>query len=150
MMMYAFQMFRRTQARFTIEKMEESGGNCACCGRDSRSVAGLIYEGEAALAAYWMHWTVGHLSDPGANLDLVLGQWGDGTSAEDRFAVALVHREQPDGRPALMVIDASGRPAANGRLARTGLRRDEVIGTPLAAQIFALTDAIYEQDDRFF
>ena len=28
--------------------------------------------------------------------------------------------------------------------------RGEVIGTPLAAQVFALTDATYEQDGRFF
>ena len=97
-----------------------------------------------------MHWTVNHLSDTGANLDLVLGAWGEGTSAEDRYAVSLVHFQQEDGSPALMVVDAQGRPAANGNLAASGLRRDEVIGTPLAAQIFALTDAIYEQDGRFF
>lgn len=104
----------------------------------------------AALAAYWMHWTVGHLSDPGANLDLVLGRWGDGTSPEDRFAVSLVHRDQPDGRCEMMVIDATERPAADGALARTCLRRDEVIGTPLAAQVFSIVDAIYDQDERFF
>ena len=97
-----------------------------------------------------MHWTVGHLGDRGANLDLVLGRWGDGTGPADRVAVALVHRQQADGSPALMVIDAEGRPAANGALAATALRRDEVIGTPLAEQVFALTDAIYEQDERFF
>lgn len=64
--------------------------------------------------------------------------------------MALVHFEQEGGTPALMVIDAQGRPAAKGDLAASGLRRDEVIGTPLAQQVFALTDAIYEQDGRFF
>jgi hypothetical protein len=49
-----------------------------------------------------------------------------------------------------MVIDAQGRPAATGNLAATGLRREDVIGTPLAQQVFSLTDAIYEQDGRFF
>lgn len=97
-----------------------------------------------------MHWTEGHLSDTGANLDLVLGKWGDGTNPDDRYAIAMVHRQQADGTPALMVIDAHGRPAANGNLANTAMRRDDVIGTPLAAQVFAMTDAIYEQDDRFF
>jgi hypothetical protein len=136
--------------RFMIEKMDESRGHCDCCGRDSRSVAGLVYDAGTAAAAYWMHWTEGHLSDTGANLDLVLGEWGEGTSPADRYAVAMVHRQQPDGTPALMVIDANGRSAANGNLAQTALRRDEVIGTPLAAQVFSMTDAIYEQDDRFF
>ena len=136
--------------RFTIEKMDESRGHCDCCGRESRSVAGLVHDHNGGYAAYWMHWTEGHLSDVGANLDLVLGEWGGSTSAEDRYAVALIHRQQPDGTPALMVIDAHGRPAADGRLANTALRREDVIGTPLAEQVFALTDAIYEQDGRFF
>jgi len=81
---------------------------------------------------------------------LVLGEWGDGTSPADRYAIAMVHRQQADGTPALMVIDAHGRPAENGSLANTAMRRDDVIGTPLAAHVFAMTDAIYEQDDRFF
>lgn len=97
-----------------------------------------------------MHWTEGHLIDTGANLDLVLGQWGEGTGPDHRYAVALVHRQQADDTPELMVVDAHGRPAANGRLANTALRREDVIGTPLAAQVFGLTDAIYEQDGRFF
>ena len=139
-----------SEMRFTIERLDENHGHCDCCGHESRSVAGLVYEQGGACAAYWMHWTVNHLSDRGANLDLVLGAWGEGTSAEDRYAVSLVHFQQEDGRPALMVIDAHNRTAANGNLAASGLRRDEVIGTPLAEQIFALTDAIYEQDGRFF
>ena len=136
--------------RYQIERLDESRGHCDCCGGESWSVAGLVFSEDGACAAYWAHWTVGHLSDNGANLDLVLGEWGEGNSADDRFAVALVHFEQEGGTPALMVIDAQGRPAAKGDLAASGLRRDEVIGTPLAQQVFALTDAIYEQDGRFF
>ena len=143
-------MTSASEMRFTIERLDENHGFCDCCGHESRSVAGLVYEQGGACVAYWMHWTAKHLSDTGANLDLVLGSWGDGTSAEDRYAVSLVHFQQEDGSPALMVIDAQDRPAANGNLAASGLRRDEVIGTSLAEQIFALTDAIYEQDGRFF
>ena len=140
----------RDSETFTIERLDESHGHCDCCGQESRSVAGLVFNEAGPCAAYWMHWTAGHLSETGANLDLVLGRWGEGTNVEDRFAVALVHFEQDDGSPALSVIDAQDRPAANGKLAASGLRRDEVIGTPLAQQVFAITDAIYEQDGRFF
>ena len=110
----------------------------------------MVHDGDATLAAYWMNWTVGHLSEPGANLDLVLGQWGDEASANDRVVVSMLHREQQDGSLALMVIDAADRPVAKGELARSALARTDVIGTPLAAQVFALVDAIYEQDGRFF
>jgi hypothetical protein len=71
-------------------------------------------------------------------------------SADDRVVVSLLHRRQPDGSPAFMVIDAADRPVAKGELARTALARVDVVGTPLAAQVFALVDAIYEQDARFF
>jgi hypothetical protein len=138
------------QPRFTVEEMGESGGHCDCCGNDSRCVWGMVHDGDATVAAYWMHWTVGHLSDPGANLDLILGRWGDETSAEDRVLVSLLHRQQPDGSPALMVIDAAERPRAKGDLARNALARTDVVGTALAAQVFALVDAVYEQDGRFF
>jgi hypothetical protein len=144
-------MPEHTRSHFIIEKMNESWGHCDCCGRDSRSVWGVVHDSsDATVAAYWMHWTEGHLSDTGANLDLVLGEWGDETAPKDRYLVALVHRQQPDGPPALMVIDARERPAASGNIADTALRREDVIGTPLAEQVFALTNAIYEQDERFF
>lgn len=103
-----------------------------------------------SVAAYWIHWTVGHLSEPGANLDLVLGKWGDGTTADDRCGIALVHRELEDGTPSLMVIDAAHRSFAGGSLTKTALARTDVIGTPLAEQVFSVVDAIYLQDSRFF
>jgi hypothetical protein len=135
---------------FTVEKMGESGGHCDCCGNESRCVWGMVHREDETLAVYYMHWTVGHLSEPGANLDLILGRWGDDSSADDRVVVSLLHREQTGGTPALMIIDAIGRPAAKGELARTALSRTDVIGTPIAAQVFGLVDAIYEQDGRFF
>ena len=48
------------------------------------------------------------------------------------------------------VIDAQGRPVASEDIADTALCREVVIGTPLAKQAFALTDAIYELDEHFF
>jgi hypothetical protein len=135
---------------FTVEQMGESGGHCECCGNQSRCVWGMVDDGKATVAAYWMNWTVGHLSEPGANLDLILGRWGDEASPDDRVLVSLLHRQQSDGSPALMIIDAADRPDAKGDLARTALARSDVVGTPLAAQVFAIVDAIYEQDGRFF
>jgi hypothetical protein len=148
--MLATMVQRAETSAFVVETLGESSGHCDCCGNESRSVWGLAYEGETARAAYWMHWTVGHLGEPGANLDLVIGCWGDEATADDRVLVSLLHRQQPDGAPALMVIDAADRGAAKGQLARTALARADVVGTPLAAHVFAIVDAIYVQDGRFF
>jgi hypothetical protein len=135
---------------FAVETLGESGGHCDCCGNDSRSVWGLVNKGDATVAAYWLHWTVAHLSDPGANLDMVIGRWGDDASAADRVMVSLLYRVQEDGTAAFMVIDAADRPASKSELAETALARTDVVGTPLATQTFAMVDAIFEQDGRFF
>jgi predicted outer membrane lipoprotein len=47
-----------------------------------------------------------------------------------------------------MVIDGEGRPADHRSLCGQALKREEVIGTPLAANAFALFDAIWLQDPR--
>lgn len=110
----------------------------------------MVHAGNPTVAVYYMHWTVGHLNDPGANLDLVLGHWGDHTSAEDRVLVSLIHRQRPEGRPELMVVDAAVRLSRVSNVAQTALARSDVIGTPLASQVFGIVDAIYLQDTRFF
>ena len=144
-------MTETTESPFDVEEMGESGGLCDCCGNESRCVWGMVHQaGGETVAAYWMNWTDGHLGELGANLDLIVGRWGENTSADDRVAISLLHRQQSNGTPALMVIDAAERPAANGSLAQTALSRSDVVGTPLASRVFSMVDAIYEQDGRFF
>lgn len=135
---------------YAVELLDESGGLCDCCGKASRSVWGLVHCGDATVAAYWMHWTDGHLDEPGANLDLVFGAWGEDTTSKDRTAASLLYREPEDQPPAFMVIDAVDRAVAKSELVGGALRREEVINTPLASYIFGLVNAIFVQDARFF
>jgi hypothetical protein len=46
-----------------------------------------------------------------------------------------------------MVVDASNLPF-NNKLASNPLTRSEIIGTPLAAEVFAICDLIYAEDPR--
>lgn len=121
-------------------------GRCDCCGQISRRVSGTIETADAAVAAYQVWWTVGHVAEHGAEFDLICGRWGDGTSASDRCVVRLHHFIAATG-PWVMVQDAS---LADGldRLAARARRRDDIIGTPRAAEVFALYDAIALQDAR--
>lgn len=96
----------------------------------------------AAHAAYFVHWTLGKVADRGARLDLVLGRWGRDTTGADRYAVSLEYRRTDRG-PAFMVVDAT-----TNELAGRALRRDQVIGTALASQVFGLVDAIWLHDRR--
>jgi len=44
----------------------------------SRKVWGLVRSDGYAYATYFVHWTVGHVFDHGANFDVILGKWGKG------------------------------------------------------------------------
>jgi hypothetical protein len=119
---------------------------CECCGRNSRTAWGLVKHDGQAHATYFVHWTIGHVFETGANIDLILGRWGDGTSAADRYAVRLDYRIFDRG-PELMVRDAERR-YVNAGLAAHCLRRSDVIGGPLAEPIFAICDAVLVQHSR--
>ena len=106
----------------------------------------MIGTAEATLASYLVHWTVGHVGTLGAEIDLIIGRWGDGAGAADRVAVRLHHFIGPTG-PAVMVQDPPTNMARAGLAARS-LLRDELIGTPRAAEVFALYDALALRDPR--
>jgi hypothetical protein len=122
-------------------------GPCECCGNNSRRVWGLVRTAEAALAAYFVQWTLSRVRDHRANFDLIIGRWGDGASARDRVLVALEYRVQQSG-PSFMVIDAGDREAASSELVGRALTRKQVIGKPIAKKAFAIVDAILAQDPR--
>jgi hypothetical protein len=136
-----------SSAELIVEREGSSGGVCECCGYESQSVWGFVHNDAGTIAAYFAHWTVGHLDDHPSNLDFVVGPWGDGTTQADRTVVSLLYK-LVDGNREVMVTDA--REERIGTLASTGLKREEIIGTPLAPQIFDLVDAIWAQDELAF
>jgi hypothetical protein len=121
-------------------------GPCECCGNMSRTVRGYLHQGDVVVAAYYVSWTLGR-PDHGAHFDLIIGKWGDRSTAQDRYGISLAHRLMPNGS-GFMIVDAGGRTAADSKLVGRAMRREEVVGTPLAKQAFALVDAIADQDRR--
>ena len=108
---------------------------------------GLVSSGEVCLAACFVHWTRGQVPDAGANVDLIIGAWGEGTRAEQRQAIAMEYRISDTG-PWFSVIDAERRPVSESDLVGRALGRDEVIGAPVAKTAFAIVDALWVQDTR--
>lgn len=131
-------------AAFDVEQTGQSSGQCDCCGTTTQRVWGFVSRGGGAVAAYFVGWTIGR-PDHGAAFDLIVGAWGEGTTSAARSAVALDFRVI-DGTPQYMVVDAKDRPAASSDLVGKALTRADVIGTPLAAQVFEIVDAVYLSD----
>lgn len=121
-------------------------GPCECCGNMTQRVWGYVNQGNATVAAYFVEWTPGHVQNP-ANFDLILGAWGPTTVPKDRKAVALDFRRFDSG-PAFTVIDAANRPVAKSSLVGDALRREQVIGEPIAKTVFAICDTVLTQDHR--
>ena len=138
-----------TPSAFEIEpENEKVTGRCECCGNVSRAVWGFAYLYGRPFAAYQVHWTMGHVPEYGANFDLIVGRWAaDGGTSADRSAVSLVYRIVDNG-PAFTVIDANARNIAKSNLASRALKRDEIVGQPIAHDVFALCDAVLMQDER--
>lgn len=113
----------------------------------SRLVLGYIHGEGIRPAAYQVHWTLGQVERHGAEVYLFLVRSGDGEQPEDRIGVAL-HFHRTAESHGLTVVDAGDTPLARHELVGRALSRDEVIGTPLAAEVFALVDFIWEQDAR--
>ena len=122
-------------------------GPCECCGNITRRVWGLANRGTAAEAAYFVEWTAGAIARHGAHFDLIIGRWGEDATSAHRVAVSLAFRHTAEG-PQFMVIDASERPTAGSNLVGRAMSRSDVLDTPLAAQAFAIVDAIWLHDNR--
>jgi hypothetical protein len=80
-------------------------------------------------------------------MDMIIGPWGEGATAEKRIAISLAYRLTETG-PSLMVIDARARPIARSPLVGVALERDKVIGTATAGSAFAIADAVLAGDQR--
>jgi hypothetical protein len=116
----------------------ESEGRCDCC----RSVSMLVW-GQACRAGGWdvaysVHWTPGaSKKQHPANFDFVVR-----AGEENAIHVSMILYDRDGGGVGVMVIDAAGRAFASAAAPGAALARDEVVGTPLAAPLFALFDAV--------
>jgi hypothetical protein len=112
----------------------------------SKTIWGDISQNGATLAVYFVQWTVG-APDHKPNIDLVIGVWGEGTEAGNRFLVSLLYMPGGDGG-SFMVIDGEDRLASKRSVCGRALRRAEVVGASLAVEVFALVDALWLTDPR--
>jgi len=130
-----------------IEAEEESeSGPCECCGRVSRKVWGMARRDGKELAAFSVYWTKEYVGEQGADFDFVFGRFDEDATAEDRSVISLLYRND---REALSFIVVDGEDSSvPTSLAAHALKREEVIGHPIAADVFAICYAILLQDPR--
>jgi hypothetical protein len=121
-------------------------GPCYDCGERTKRVWGYVYRSATPTAAYYVEWTPTH-PQRDAVFDLIIGKWGDSAVANDRQVVSVAFRVLDTGA-AFMIQDASARSIATSQLVSRALDRAEVIGQPIAADVFQICDSIYLADPR--
>jgi hypothetical protein len=122
-------------------------GPCPDCGRQTRSVWGIISEGGRDRAAYFIRWTDGHV-ERGAQLMISVGRWGDGATPDDRRCVGLECR-MGDDRPSFMVVDATALPWGREDFLGQKLTREVALNDVASREVFAMVDQLIEGDTRF-
>ncbi|HEY0765410.1 MAG TPA: hypothetical protein VGD61_23735 [Pyrinomonadaceae bacterium] len=122
-------------------------GPCECCGDSSRLAAGMVRLNDEPYALYQVHWTANQIFKHGADFYLILGEFGEGTTAADKFAIAL-HFFIDSDRFGFMVVDADKTQISSHPLVGRALPRADVINTPLAEEVFELVDAIWLDDEN--
>jgi len=61
---------------------------CPCCGQESETVQGYLFDETGATAVYFARYTRKH-AEQHANMVLSIGGWGEGMTADDRHAIAI-------------------------------------------------------------
>jgi hypothetical protein len=125
---------------------KESEVTCACCGGKSKTIWGDLSASDTTLAIYYVQWTVDS-PEHMPNFDFVVGPWGDGTNPEDRILISLLFKPGPDGG-SFMVIDSEKRLDRHRKICGRSMLRAEIVGTPLASEIFSFVDTIWLTDPR--
>jgi len=120
-------------------------GPCECCGASSRLATGMVRLNDEPYAIYQVHWTSNQVVKHGAEFYVILGEFGEGTTAADKFAVALHFFVEPD-RFGFSVVDADKTAISSHPLVGRALPRADVIDKPLAKEVFDLIDAIWLND----
>lgn len=91
-----------------IELGDVATYQCPCCGQQSETVHGYLYDDTGDTTVYFVGYTRGHLTR-GANLVLSVGGWGEGMGPDDRHAVPLVVTWAKPGE-SLIFVDAETSP----------------------------------------
>ncbi|CAH1652161.1 hypothetical protein CHELA1G11_10455 [Hyphomicrobiales bacterium] len=122
---------------------EQVVGHCDCCGHETRAFAAFAYRDGAACAAYKVAYTVNHSEF--ISMLVSLGVWGDGTTPEDRRAVAITVRTA-DGT--CRVDDADTSYWRGASIFGAMLTREEAFATGCSQAAFDVYDAACLNDAR--
>ncbi|MBL1435623.1 MAG: hypothetical protein COB08_005430 [Rhodobacteraceae bacterium] len=85
------------------------------------------------------------MPEHGAEFTIISGQWGEGTTADDRYVIVL------DFWPSSGFSIAESCSERKGMITSSAsnfMDRDAIIGTEFAERLFSIVDAVHMKDSR--
>jgi hypothetical protein len=129
---------------FEFEPPREQG-LCACCGGRIIALTRFVHRDGDAYAVYLATFSDNH-QEKVVSLVAGLGDWGEGTTAVDRVAIAMQLRCTDTGF-AVAVVDGSSTPWSGAAFLGHSLTREEALAHPFVDDAFHLTDHIVVEDE---
>jgi hypothetical protein len=85
------------EKELNVELGEIATYQCSCCGGESETAQGFLFDDTGETTVYFAGYTRGHPVRR-ANLVLSVGGWGEGTTPQDRRAIAMCVAPSSNGR----------------------------------------------------
>jgi hypothetical protein len=117
---------------------------CPCCGGRTTSLTRFVYSDGDAHAVYYASFSDKH-TDRIVSVALSLGEWGEGSTPEDRVAFALRIRLVASDYQ-VMVCDAKQSLWHDATFLGRMLDRKEALKHPWIKEVFHITDHIVTED----
>lgn len=117
---------------------------CPCCGGKTTSLTRFVHRNGDAHAIYYAKFTDNH-PERVVVATVSLGEWGEGTTPEQRVAFALELRSD-EANFKVSVTDAESSPWREAKIIGRTLNRNEALVHPLIKEAFHITDHMVSED----
>ena len=129
----------------TVEyEPENQSEPCDCCGGRTTSLTRFVYNDGDAYAVYYAKYSNNH-PEHVVVATVSLGEWGEGSTPEQRVAFALELRAN-DNEYKVGLINAEFSPWQNAKTIGRTLNREEALAHPLVKEVFHVTDHMVSDD----
>lgn len=128
----------------TLEFEPPSTSRCECCGGVTTRLTRFVYQDGDAHAVYYAVFSDSH-ADRTVKMLVSLGEWGEGSSPEQRRAFVLDLRAAPE-QYEVSVTDAAASPWRDAEVIGRVLDREEALAHPWIEEVFHITDHAVLED----